>query len=61
MKMHWRCEICNKIMYENSRNNHLQSGFHKCLATLIFRKYIISNPKSTKIDDTVRKFLRSHY
>ena len=47
--MHWRCEICNKIMYENSRNNHLQSGFHKRLATSIFRKYNISNQNQQKL------------
>ena len=41
--------------------NHLQSGFHKRLATSVIRKFFITNPKPNKIDDTIRKNLRSHY
>ena len=59
--MHWRCDICDKIMYEEVRNIHLQSGFQKSLANSITRIYIIPNPKLNKIDNTIRKFLRSHY
>ena len=59
--MHWRCDISDKAMYEEFRKNHLQSGFHKGLANSISRKYIINNPKPNKIDDTIRKNLRSHY
>ena len=36
--MHWRCDICDKVMYEKFENNHLQSGFHKRLAKSIIRK-----------------------
>ena len=59
--MHWRCDICDKVMYEEFRNIHLQSGFHKRLAISIIRKFLITNPKPNKIDDTIRKYLRSHY
>ena len=59
--MNWRSDICDKVMYEEFRNNHLQFGFHKRLANSIIRKYIITNPKPNKNDDTIRKFLRSHY
>ena len=59
--MHWCCDISDKDMYESFRNNHLQSGFHKRLANSIIRKCIITYPKPNKIDDTVRKYLRSHY
>ena len=59
--MYWHCDICDDVMFEDIRNNHLQSGFHKCLANSVIWKSIISNPKSNKIDDTVRKKLRSHY
>ena len=52
--------LINNI-YEEIRNNHLQSQYHKRLANSIIRKYIITNPKSTNIDDTIRKNLRSHY
>ena len=24
--MYWRCDICDKVIYEEFRNNHLQSG-----------------------------------
>ena len=47
-------------MYEEFRKFRLQSGFHKRLANLIIRKYIITNPKPNKIDDTLRNYLRSH-
>ena len=48
-------------MFEIFRNNQLQSGFHKRLANSINRKYIITYPKLNKIDDIIRKGLRSHY
>ena len=41
--MHWRRGICDKIMYEKFRKNHLQSGFHKRLANSIIKKYNITN------------------
>ena len=59
--MQWRCNICDKVMYEEFRNNHLQSGFHKRLAISIIRKYNITNPKPSKNDDTIRNFLGSYY
>ena len=42
-------------------HNHLESGFHKRLANSIIRKYFVTNPKPNKIDDTIRKCLRSLY
>ena len=59
--MHWCCDICDKVMYEIFKYNHLQSGFHKRLANSIIRKHIFTHPKPNKIDDTIRKYLRSHY
>ena len=59
--MHWCCDIGDKVIFEIFRNNHLQSGFRKRLATSIIRKYIIFYPKLDKIDDTIRKYLRSHH
>ena len=59
--MYWRCDICDKVTYEEFRSNHLQSGFHKGLANSIIRKYIITIPKPNKTDDAIRKYLRSHY
>ena len=59
--MHWRCDVFDKVMYEDFRKNHLQSGFHKRLATSIIRKYNITNPKPKKNDDTIRNYLRSLY
>ena len=53
--MNWRCEICDKVMYEELRNNHLQSDFHERLADSITRKIFITNPKPNEIDDTIRK------
>ena len=47
--MHWCCDICDKIMYEISRNNHLQSSFHKRLVNSIIRKYIITYRKPKKM------------
>ena len=35
--------------------------FHKRLANSIIRKIIITHPKPNKLDDTIRKYLRSHY
>ena len=59
--MYWHCEICDKVIYEEFRINHLQSRFHKRLVNSIIKKYIITNPKSNKIDDKNRKHLRLHY
>ena len=61
IKMHWRCDICDEVMYEEFRKIQLQSGFHKRLASSIIRNYIITKPQSNKIDDTIKKSLRSHY
>ena len=58
--MYWSCDICDKVIYEQFRNNHLQSGFHKRLANSIIRNYVITNPKPIKIDDTIQKYLRLH-
>ena len=35
MNIHWRCDGCDKVIYEKLRNNNLQSGFHKRLANTI--------------------------
>ena len=59
--MYWRCDICDKVMYEKFINNHLQSGFHKHLADSIIRNSTITNPKPNKIDDTNGKNLKSHF
>ena len=59
--MNWRCYICEKVMNEEFRTIHLQSGFHKLLANSIIRKNIITNPKPNKIEVTIRKYIRSHY
>ena len=59
--MHWRCDICDKVIYEGFRDNHLESGFHGHLANSIIRKFIISNPKPNTIDDIIRKYIRSHH
>ena len=48
-------------MYEIFRKNHLQSGLHKRLANSITSKYNITYLQSNKIDDTIKKFLRSHF
>ena len=58
--MHWCCDICDKVVYEIFTNNHLQSRSHKRLVISIIRKYIITYPKPNKIDDTIKKYLRSH-
>ena len=26
--MHWMCNICDKVIYEEFRSNHLQSRYH---------------------------------
>ena len=54
--MYWRCDICDKFIYEEFANNHRQSGYHKQFANAIIRRYIITNPKPKKIDDTIKKF-----
>ena len=59
--MYWHCDICDKVIYEEFRDNHLQSGFNKRLADSIIGKYVITNPKSNQIDDTIRKCLKSHH
>ena len=59
--MHWNCDNCDKVIYEEFRSNHLQSGFHKRLSNSIIRKYIITNPEANKIDDIIRKKIRLHY
>ena len=59
--MYWRCDICDKVINEEFRDNHLQSGYHKHLVNLVIRKYIITNPKPKNFDDTIRKHLRVHY
>ena len=30
--MYWSCDICDQVIFEDFRNNHLKSGFHKRLA-----------------------------
>ena len=52
--MYWSCDICDKVIYEDFRNNHLKSGFHKRSANSINRKNVITNPKPNKIDDTIK-------
>ena len=59
--MYWRCDICDKVIYHVFRDNHLRSGFHRRLANLNIRKYIITNPEPNKIDDIIRKNLRLNY
>ena len=59
--MYWRSDICDNVMYKEFRNNHLQSRFHKRLAISFIRKYIINNPKPSKIIDIIKNDLRIHY
>ena len=59
--MHWSCDVCDKVIYEEFRSNHLQSGFHKRLSNSIIRKYNNTNPEPIKNDDSNRKYLRLHY
>ena len=59
--MNLRCDISDKVMYEEFRNINFQSGILKRLAVSIIRKFIITNPKPNEIDYTIRKHLRSHY
>ena len=59
--MYWRCDICDKIIYEELANYHLQSGYHKRLSDSFIRRYIITNPKPKEIDDTIGRYLRFHY
>ena len=59
--MHWSCDICDKVFYEEFRSNLLQSGFHKRFSSSIIRKYININPEPNKIDDIIRKYLRLHF
>ena len=56
--MYWRCDICGKVKYEEFRNNPFHSRLHKRLANSIIRKYIITNPKPNKSDDTICRYLR---
>ena len=53
--------VIDKIIYQEFANNHLRSGYRKRLANSIIRKYVITNQKPNKIDDTIRKYLRFHY
>ena len=57
--MYWHWTICDKVIYEEFRTNHLQSGNHKRLANSIIGKYIFVNP--IRVDETVAEFLRLHY
>ena len=59
--MYWFCDICDKVIKKEFRYNHFQSGFHKRLVNSIIRRYVITNAKSKKIDDTIRKDSKSHY
>ena len=61
INMYWLCGICDKIIYEELANNHLHSGYHKRLSDSIIKRYIVTNPKPNKINDTIRKYLRFHY
>ena len=57
--MYWSCDICDKVIYEEFRDNHLQSRYHKRLANSIIRKFIISEPNG--VGKTISKYLRLHY
>ena len=59
MKFH--CEICDKVMNEEFRNNHLESKYHISLVNSIIRRYIIANPTPNKIDDIINKYLEIHF
>ena len=49
--MYWRCDICDNVIYDVFRHNHLQSGYCNRLANSIIRTYIITNPEPNKVDD----------
>ena len=57
--MYWNCDVCDKVMYEEIRTNHLRSGYHKRLAYSIIRKCIIVKPNG--VGETIAEYLRSHY
>ena len=38
--MYWCCDVCDIVLYEENRNNHLESRFHKRLAYSFIKKYI---------------------
>ena len=57
--MYWTCDICDKVFYEEFRTNHLRSGYHKCSANSIIRKFIIVKPNG--VGETIAEYLRSHY
>ena len=59
--MYWHCDICDKVIYEEFRSNHLQPGFHIRLSNSINRKNVITNPEPNKIDDIIGKHSRLHY
>ena len=56
--MYWSCDICDKFLYEEIRNNHLQPGYRKRLANSIIRKYIFIKPDKT--GEIIAKYSRSH-
>ena len=56
--MYWRCDVCDKVVYDELRSNHLQSGFHKRLSNSIIRNYVITNPEPNTIDDISKKIFK---
>ena len=59
--MYWSCDICDKIIFEQFKDNHLQSRYHKRLAKSVIKKNINTNPTPNKFDDTIRKYVILHY
>ena len=53
--MKFLCEICDKVMNEGFRKNHLESKYHSSLVNSVIRRYIIANPSPNKFDDIIRK------
>ena len=56
--MYCSCDICDKFLYEEFRNNHLQPGYRKRLANSIIRKYFIIKPD--KFVEIIANYSRSH-
>ena len=48
-------------MIAELENGHTKSKFHTFFVNSIIRRYTIPSPLPDKIDDTVRKYLISHY